>query len=43
VADVDLAGGLDRARRRFHHLKERRPDRYHQLDAGRGHGPEGEG
>ena len=34
VADVDLAGGLDRARRRFHHLKERRPDRYHQLGPG---------
>jgi len=31
VADVDIAGGLDDARRRFHHLKERRPDRYHQL------------
>jgi nitrilase len=31
VAEIDLAGGLDRARRRFHHLKERRPDRYRQL------------
>jgi nitrilase len=33
VADVDLAGGLDDARRHFHHLKERRPDRYRQLGA----------
>ena len=31
VADIDLGTGLDDARRRFHHLKERRPDRYHQL------------
>jgi predicted amidohydrolase len=31
VAEIDLAGGLDQARRRFHHLKERRPDRYRQL------------
>jgi predicted amidohydrolase len=31
VADVEVAAGLDRARRRFHHLKERRPDLYCQL------------
>jgi predicted amidohydrolase len=31
VAEIDLGGGLDQARRRFHHLKERRPDRYRQL------------
>jgi nitrilase len=43
VADVDLAGGLDRARRRFHHLKERRPDRYRQLDNGPDTDRDGEG
>jgi predicted amidohydrolase len=32
VAEIDLASGLDQARRRFHHLKERRPALYHQLD-----------
>jgi nitrilase len=31
VVDIDVAGGLDQARRRFHHLHERRPDRYAQL------------
>jgi nitrilase len=36
VADVDPAGGLDRARRRFHHLKERRPELYRQLDGAAG-------
>jgi predicted amidohydrolase len=32
VVDIDRSAGLDRARRRFHHLKERRPDLYCQLD-----------
>jgi predicted amidohydrolase len=32
VVDIDRATGLDRARRRFHHLKERRPDLYCHLD-----------
>jgi predicted amidohydrolase len=36
VVDIDPAAGLDRARRRFHHLKERRPDLYCQLDGRRG-------
>lgn len=31
VVDIDVASGLDQARRRFHHLRERRPDRYAQL------------
>ena len=31
VADIDVAAGVDHARRRFHHLKERRPDLYRQL------------
>jgi predicted amidohydrolase len=31
VVDIDPPAGLDRARRRFHHLKERRPDLYCQL------------
>ncbi|HET6952779.1 MAG TPA: carbon-nitrogen hydrolase family protein [Acidimicrobiales bacterium] len=35
TADVDTAAGLD-ARRRFHHLKERRPDVYRRLDAAAG-------
>lgn len=29
--DIDVAAGIDHARRRFHHLKERRPDRYGPL------------
>jgi predicted amidohydrolase len=33
TVDIDVATGIDRARRRFHHLKERRPDLYHQLCA----------
>jgi len=33
TADIDVAAGIDRARRRFNHLKERRPDLYHQLCA----------
>ena len=32
LVDIDRSTGLDRARRRFHHLKERRPDLYCQLD-----------
>jgi nitrilase len=36
VVDIDRSSGLDRARRRFHHLKERRPDLYCQLDGPRG-------
>ena len=35
VVDIDPSAGLDRARRRFHHLKERRPDLYCQLDGSR--------
>jgi predicted amidohydrolase len=35
VVDIDPSAGLDRARRRFHHLKERRPDLYCQLDGPR--------
>jgi nitrilase len=35
VVDIDVAGGLDQARRRFHHLHERRPDRYAQLSQDR--------
>ena len=31
AVDVDLAGGVARARRRFHHLEERRPDLYGRL------------
>ncbi len=33
VADIEPGPGVDRARRRFHHLKERRPALYRQLDA----------
>ncbi len=40
VVDVDRSAGLDRARRRFHHLKERRPDLYCQLDGPPGPGAE---
>lgn len=29
--DIDVAAGIDHARRRFHHLKERRPDLYGPL------------
>jgi predicted amidohydrolase len=31
TVDLDVADGIDHARRRFHHLKERRPDLYCQL------------
>ena len=30
--ELDVAAGIDHARRRFHHLKERRPDLYSQLE-----------
>jgi nitrilase len=31
VVDINVASGIDQARRHFHHLHERRPDRYAQL------------
>ena len=42
VADIHLVAGVDHARRRFHHLKERRPDLYRQL-GDPGPGPDREG
>ncbi len=38
VADIEPGQGVDRARRRFHHLKERRPALYRQLDPTPGSG-----
>jgi len=32
TVDLDVAAGIDHARRRFHHLEERRPDLYRQLE-----------